>query len=701
MAIYYGNNVSTKYSGHTYTWKNLTEYTYTDNGNTFTINIKVKFFLDGLTTTHLRFSKGNFYATLTINGTQEASFSNSPEYEIYGGTENAWQVINFSKTYTKTTSAQTFSVTTTAEGKSPSTWKGVSTVPVGTFTINVPALSTMTATPTSYSGVYDGADHTASIKISIDGATVEYGINTSYGYSFTATSKNTSYYFTRVSACAVADSKTIYYRVSKAGYVTVTGTTTLTVTRANISPSITMANWAYGGTASTPSVSGNSGNGTVTYKYKLKSAADSAYSTTKPSDAGTYTIQATIAQTANYNSKTVTKDFSITFTATPTAYSAQYNAAAHSASIKTSAPNVVVSYGTSTSYGNSVTCTTANTNYTMSSVTRTNTGTTTVYYSASKNGYTVTGTTSIAISDNTSMALTATAYSAQYDGSAHSASIKSNLASTTINYGTSTSYGNSITAGTSNVAMSAVTRTAVGTTTVYYQGTKTYYSSKTGSTTIKITPKFTAQSKSITYNPSSTQNIAITAATGGTGYTYSKVSGSFSISGTNIVVPADTAAGSYSIVVRATDTATSLYTDATYSITIGKATMTITPTAYNAIYNGAAHSASIKSNVASTTISYGTSTSYGNSVTAGTSNVAMSAVTRTNPGTTTVYYKATKTNYNDVTGSTTIKITGVPVHSNVSGTWKHGAVYLNINGTWKPATAGYVNVNGTWKSIDK
>ena len=79
----------------------------------------------------------------------------------------------------------------------------------------------------------------------------------------------------------------------------------------------------------------------------------------------------------------------------------------------------------------------------------------------------------------------------------------------------------------------------------------------------------------------------------------------------------------------------------------------------------------------------------------------MSAVTRTVPGTTTVYYKATKTNYNDATGSTTITITGVPVHTNVSGTWKHGAVYLNINGTWKPATAGYVNVNGTWKSINK
>jgi uncharacterized repeat protein (TIGR02543 family) len=135
--------------------------------------------------------------------------------------------------------------------------------------------------------------------------------------------------------------------------------------------------------------------------------------------------------------------------------------------------------------------------------------------------------------------------------------------------------------------------------------------------------------------------------------------------------------------------------------TIGKATMTITPTPYNGDYNGVAHSASIKSSVANTTISYGTSTSYGNTVTAGTSNVSMSAVTRTNPGTTTVYYKATKANYNDVTGSTTITITGVPIHSKKDGAWKHGIVYVNVGGTWKKAVNGYVKVNGVWKSINK
>ena len=137
------------------------------------------------------------------------------------------------------------------------------------------------------------------------------------------------------------------------------------------------------------------------------------------------------------------------------------------------------------------------------------------------------------------------------------------------------------------------------------------------------------------------------------------------------------------------------------SRTINKATMIITPAPYSGDYNGETHSASIKSNMTGTTISYGISTSYGNTLTVGTSNVSMSSVTRINPGTTTVYYKATKPNYNDVTGTTTITITGVPVHSKVSGAWKHGIVYVKVGSTWKKATAGYVKVNGVWKSIDK
>lgn len=79
-----------------------------------------------------------------------------------------------------------------------------------------------------------------------------------------------------------------------------------------------MADWTYGGMAKDPvPTSSTNGTGNVTYKYKVSTAADSTYSTTKPSNAGTYTVQATFAATANYNAVTATDNFTIA-KATPT-----------------------------------------------------------------------------------------------------------------------------------------------------------------------------------------------------------------------------------------------------------------------------------------------------------------------------------------------------------------------------------------------
>jgi len=82
-----------------------------------------------------------------------------------------------------------------------------------------------------------------------------------------------------------------------------------TISKANISPTVSISNWTYGGTASNPSVAGNSGSGTVTYYYKLSTS--SSWSTTKPSDAGSYNIRADIAATSNYNSGSCTNNFTI------------------------------------------------------------------------------------------------------------------------------------------------------------------------------------------------------------------------------------------------------------------------------------------------------------------------------------------------------------------------------------------------------
>ena len=73
-----------------------------------------------------------------------------------------------------------------------------------------------------------------------------------------------------------------------------------------------MAGWTYGNTASNPvPVSSTNGISNVTYKYKVSTAADSTYTATKPTAAGTYTVKATFAATTNYNEVTATANFTI------------------------------------------------------------------------------------------------------------------------------------------------------------------------------------------------------------------------------------------------------------------------------------------------------------------------------------------------------------------------------------------------------
>ncbi len=88
--------------------------------------------------------------------------------------------------------------------------------------------------------------------------------------------------------------------------------TAFTIAKADIKPSVTIADWAHGATASTPVISGNTGNGTVTYLYKSQSGTTAYESATAPTSAGSYTLTITIAETDNYNSGTAEASFKIT-----------------------------------------------------------------------------------------------------------------------------------------------------------------------------------------------------------------------------------------------------------------------------------------------------------------------------------------------------------------------------------------------------
>ena len=169
----------------------------------------------------------------------------------------------------------------------------------GTLTINKANIS-----PTvSMSGwTYGGTASNPSLSGNTGNGTVtyHYKLSTEADESYTTTKPtNAGTYTVRATIAATTN------------YNGNTATTNFTIAKANISPTVSMSGWTFGNTASTPSVSGNTGNGTVTYHYKKSTEGDGSYTTTKPSNAGTYTVRATIAATTNYNGNTATKNFTI------------------------------------------------------------------------------------------------------------------------------------------------------------------------------------------------------------------------------------------------------------------------------------------------------------------------------------------------------------------------------------------------------
>ena len=93
-------------------------------------------------------------------------------------------------------------------------------------------------------------------------------------------------------------------------YAFVDGTTTeytFEITKAPITLGVSVADWIYGNQASDPVITGNDGNGTVTYLYTGTEYSDAV----APTNAGTYTLTITVAETANYLGDSSTCGFTI------------------------------------------------------------------------------------------------------------------------------------------------------------------------------------------------------------------------------------------------------------------------------------------------------------------------------------------------------------------------------------------------------
>ncbi|MBR6836797.1 MAG: hypothetical protein IKM72_12460, partial [Oscillospiraceae bacterium] len=96
-----------------------------------------------------------------------------------------------------------------------------------------------------------------------------------------------------------------------ANYLGGTAKADFSIAKAAITPSVTLEGWKNGETANKPVVTGNAGNGTVKFEYKVKGAEDSTYSETVPTAVGTYVVKASVDETANYKAGSATAEFTI------------------------------------------------------------------------------------------------------------------------------------------------------------------------------------------------------------------------------------------------------------------------------------------------------------------------------------------------------------------------------------------------------
>lgn len=318
---------------------------------------------------------------------------------------------------------------------------------------------TINATGGTYTGsAYTGAslDATAWTAAGLAAPTIEYAGrgSTSYTKSTTAPTNMGDY----------------------TASVTVEGQTAgvdFTIGKASITPGVSLDGWTYGEAAKTPSVTGNTDNGTVTYTYAVKGSTD--FSAAVPANAGDYTVKATVAATNNYNGGEVTADFTIAkaeITITADDKSSKYGA-----NIAELTYTVSGAYVTGDELGVTLSTAATKTSVVGEYPINVNWNESPNYNATLTNGkYTIT---------KTDLAVTAADYSGVYDGAAHGITVNVGNSDAVVYFSeTELTADNFTTAGSTT----AVTYTDAGEYTVYFYVISGNYAPDTisGSKTVTI-----------------------------------------------------------------------------------------------------------------------------------------------------------------------------------------------------------------------
>ena len=500
----------------------------------------------------------------------------------------------------------------TAPGYAPQT---------GSYTLTIEP-ATIQYTVTNYEAKYDNEYHTITVTVTepATGATITY-------------SKTENGEYTAVAPTYVMGNtnETVWFKITAPNYTDVKGSGTVKINEADITIDITAnARVTYDGEEHVSATLNSVDPSFAVIEYTWN---NNNYNTIPSfTDAGTYEVHYEAYHGVNYARKTGSYTFIIdkanidasrySITANP---EVNYNGEAHVSATANIPAGMTVSY----------TCNGRTYNEVPSF---TDIGTYTVSYtvSAGSNYNDATGSYTFTIKDGTIEA-SSTGYHGTYDGNSHSITVNvSKPKDTTIEYSTTSAEGPWSTENP--------TFTNAGTYTVYWQVTKTGYTTATGFNTVNIA-KATITGYSVTAKPDATYDgeahasAAVTLPEGATiSYTCNEAG--------YTTVPSFTDVGTYT--VSYTITAGGNYNDVTdsYTFIIREGTLDVTGTDYTGVYDGQAYTITV-------TAPDGAAISYSE-----TENGAYSekAPTLTDAGTKTVYWKVEKSGYTTVTGSNTITI---------------------------------------------
>ena len=406
---------------------------------------------------------------------------------------------------------------------------------------------------------------------------------------------------------------------------------------------------SYGDAAFTNQLVRSGSTGAITYTSSATGVATVNTTTGEVTiqGAGTATITATLAANGGISGTTASYTVNVaqatnSLTTTPVLASTSQDF--------TGSPVTLVTTEGAALYGSvEYSTTSATEGFSTTVPTATNAGDYTVWYrvpgTASYTAIDAVKLGTVTISKATMTGITATAYSAAYDGEAHGITVNGVPDGATVTYGT--------TEGTYDQSENPTYTDVAAARTVYFKVSKANYSDFTGSSTVTITQatnSFTAQPTIAgwTYGESANAPTGGAVQFGTPTYKYS--------------ASADGEYGTYDAVVNGQAgtwyvkgfvEGTTNYAAATsdaVSFTIANATMTgITATAYSAAYDGEAHGITVNGVPDGATVTYGT--------TEGTYDQSENPTYTDVAAARTVYFKVSKANYSDFTGSSTVTIT--------------------------------------------